>query len=152
MAKNKKVLYSKNTDNWTTPKNIYNHFVKEKGCIDLFPYCSTFNQYEKNYYNQKLFCNPPYSDMNNVVKYLVKQIEKGCTIYLLVPSRTDTKWFHYLSVYITHISFFKGRLKFGNSNNTAPFPSMLLKLEMVHILPPLVIFNPYSYFEIKKDK
>jgi len=47
---------------------------------------------------------------------------------MLVPSRTDTKWFH---EYVYNkkniiIEFIKGRLKFGNGINSAPFPSMLI--------------------------
>lgn len=47
---------------------------------------------------------------------------------MLIPARTDTKYFH---DYIynnprVEIRFIKGRLKFGDSNNSAPFPSMVV--------------------------
>lgn len=46
---------------------------------------------------------------------------------MLLPARTDTKWFH---EYIynkarVEIRFLKGRLKFGESRDGAPFPSMV---------------------------
>ena len=65
-----------------------------------------------------------------------KWVEKGYNshrlynncIVMLLPARTDTKWFHQ---YIynnpnAEIRFIKGRLKFGNSKNSAPFPSMIV--------------------------
>jgi hypothetical protein len=48
-------------------------------------------------------------------------------VILLLPARTDTKWFH--NYCIGHeIEFLKGRLKFGNATNSAPFPSMIVKM------------------------
>lgn len=45
---------------------------------------------------------------------------------LLLPARTDTKWFHDY-IYKKHeIRFIKGRLKFNDCNSNAPFPSMLV--------------------------
>lgn len=43
----------------------------------------------------------------------------------LLPARTDTKWFHNYIYGCAEIRFIKGRLKFGGSSNSAPFPSML---------------------------
>ena len=53
-------------------------------------------------------------------------IENGTVIVLLVPARTDTKWFHRYILGIADILFLEGRLKFSNSRNSAPFPSMLV--------------------------
>lgn len=54
--------------------------------------------------------------------------QNGTTTVMLVPSRTDTKWFH---AYVyekpgVSIQFVKGRLRFGGSKNGAPFPSMII--------------------------
>lgn len=81
------------------------------------------------------FCNPPYG--REIGKWVRKAYEtqksawnyKHKTIVvMLVPSRTDTKWFH---DYIynkenVEVRFLKGRLKFGNAKNSAPFPSMIV--------------------------
>ena len=49
------------------------------------------------------------------------------TVVLLIPARTDTKYFHeYIYNKVKEIRFIKGRLKFGNQSNSAPFPSMLV--------------------------
>ena len=45
---------------------------------------------------------------------------------MLIPARTDTKWFHKYIYGKAEIRFVKGRLKFGDSNNSAPFPSMVV--------------------------
>lgn len=47
---------------------------------------------------------------------------------MLVPARTDTKWFHE-SIYgkpNVEIRFIKGRLKFGGRSTDAQFPSILV--------------------------
>lgn len=45
---------------------------------------------------------------------------------MLLPARTDTKWFHEYVYNKAEIRFIKGRLKFGNAQNSAPFPSMIV--------------------------
>ena len=57
----------------------------------------------------------------------VLYFENDVKTCLLLPARTDTKWFHMLNnLLFTRIVFIQGRLKFGNSKNSAPFPSMLV--------------------------
>ena len=45
---------------------------------------------------------------------------------MLIPARTDTRWFHDYIYGKAEIRFIKGRLRFGNSNVNAPFPSMVV--------------------------
>ena len=45
---------------------------------------------------------------------------------MLIPARTDTKAFHEYIYRKAEIRFVKGRLKFGNAQNSAPFPSMVV--------------------------
>ena len=59
---------------------------------------------------------------------------KGCTVVCLVPSRTDTRWWHqhvwdgekHQPRSGVEIRFIKGRLKFGGSESGAPFPSVVI--------------------------
>ena len=54
--------------------------------------------------------------------------DKNAVVVMLLPARTDTKWFHdfcYLNRYAT-VRFVRGRLKFGGARNSAPFPSMVV--------------------------
>lgn len=45
---------------------------------------------------------------------------------MLLPARTDTRWFHEFIYGKAEIRFVRGRLKFGNATNSAPFPSMVV--------------------------
>lgn len=45
---------------------------------------------------------------------------------MLLPARTDTKWFHEFIYQKAEVRFVRGRLKFGDSKNSAPFPSMVV--------------------------
>ena len=51
----------------------------------------------------------------------------GATVVCLVPSRTDTRWWHDFVVQGNNqVVFLKGRLKFGDAKNSAPFPSAIV--------------------------
>lgn len=124
-----KVLFSHNTDNWKTPKEIYNYFIIEKNCTDPCPYMSKEDNLNK-VYNKDLYINPPYSQIDLWVDFIIKQLQNNdITIYLLIPVRTDTKYFHKLMAQQFHydLYFIKGRLKFSDKQG-APFPSLLIKI------------------------
>mgnify|MGYP003139136647 CR=1 FL=1 len=70
-------------------------------------------------------CNPPYSKIGEFVKKAYEESLKGCTVVMLIPSRTDTKYWHDYCIY-GQIRYIKGRLKFGNAKNSAPFPSCIV--------------------------
>lgn len=76
-----------------------------------------------------LWCNPPYGrGIGNWIKKAYDEAQLGAHVIMLVPARTDTRWFHqycYNNEYC-HIEFIAGRLKFDGLKNAAPFPSMLL--------------------------
>lgn len=123
------VMYSRNTDNWKTPTKIYKYFTEKLNCIDCFKYESKENQFRINYHNQKLFVNPPFSKMKEVVNWLIAQYHNRNTIYLLIPARTDTKYFHELLYLKPIIQFIKGRLHY-NDSKSAPFPTILMILDI----------------------
>lgn len=58
--------------------------------------------------------------------WVKKAAESKAIVVMLLPARTDTKWFHEYIYNKVEIRFVKGRLKFGNSENSAPFPSMIV--------------------------
>jgi hypothetical protein len=71
--------------------------------------------------------NPPYG--KEISKWIAKayqEYQRGATCVLLIPSRTDTKWWHDYIMKADEIRFIKGRLKFGDSKNSAPFPSAIV--------------------------
>lgn len=75
-----------------------------------------------------VFCNPPYG--REIGKWVEKAYqtnkESGDLVVMLLPARTDTKWFHDFIYKKAEIRFVKGRLKFGGSKSGAPFPSMVV--------------------------
>ena len=79
-----------------------------------------------------VFCNPPYGRQIGewVKKAYDESVRTGGTIVLLIPARTDTKYFHRYIYEKAEIRFVEGRLKFtdedGNSFGPAPFPSMVV--------------------------
>lgn len=122
--KNISVMFSKKTDDWKTPSDIMNIFM-QSDWIDCFKYQSQYDQFEIDYYHKNLYINPPYSKMNDVAKWIINQYKNDNEIILLIPARTDTKYFHKLLELKPIVYFIKGRLHY-NECAGAPFPSVML--------------------------
>lgn len=123
--KDKKACFSSNSDDWATPKE-YNYWTTFDPC----PLNADFDGLIGDWHG-KVLLNPPYSNplQRAFVEKAIEQIPNCEKIVLLLPARTDTKLFHELLYNKFEIKFIKGRLKFGNSKNSAPFPSMLVILK-----------------------
>ena len=74
------------------------------------------------------WCNPPYG--RQIGKWVEKAVKSSATVVMLLPARTDTKWFHDWCLPYGKIEFLRGRLKFGGCDNSAPFPSMIVVFEV----------------------
>lgn len=124
--KNMKVHFSSQSDNWKTPARFYEELDKEFHFdFDPCPPNPTFDGLSIEW-GKMNFCNPPYSQ---IAKWLEKawiERERENKTVMLIPSRTDTKWWHDYCMKATEIRFIKGRLKFNDSKNSAPFPSCLV--------------------------
>lgn len=121
-------LFTSQTDNWKTPEGFYKALDAEFN-FDYDP-CPlkvkpTFDGLTTDW-GECNFVNPPYSDISAWVKKSYEEYQKGKTVVLLIPSRTDTKWWHEYIMKATQIRFIKGRLKFGDAKNSAPFPSAII--------------------------
>ena len=119
------ILFSKQSDNWSTPYRLYN-FYKLNNYFDPCPLNSKFDGLEIEW-KQQNFVNPPYSKIKEFVDKCIEEHKKGKEVILLIPARTDTLYFRKLVDYGSIITFITGRLHFNNSNS-APFPSCLVKL------------------------
>lgn len=128
MTKNSdRVHFTSVRDNWKTPKVFYDK-LNEEFNFDFDP-CPPNPQFDGLEIDWKLnnFVNPPYG--NIIAKWLekaVKEQEKGNTSVFLIPSRTDTKWWHNYVMNADEIRFIKGRLKFDGAVYNAPFPSCVV--------------------------
>jgi site-specific DNA-methyltransferase (adenine-specific) len=130
---------SSKTDNWATPQDFFDklneefHFTLDP-CADSKNHkCDLFFTKEQNGLNQDwgghtVFCNPPYGrEISKWVKYSYEQSKKDkTTVVMLIPARTDTRYFHEYIYHKAEIRFIKGRLKFGDATQSAPFPSMVV--------------------------
>ncbi len=72
----------------------------------------------------RTWVNPPYG--RGIYDWVKKAASHDDLVMMLLPSRTDTKWFHEFVWHNAHIEFIKGRLKFGAGVSPAPFPSILV--------------------------
>ena len=130
-------LYSSKTDMWETPQELFDELDKEFQ-FDLDVCAIPENAKCKRYYTPEhdgliqpwdgtCWCNPPYGrNIGQWVRRALFASVGGATVVMLLPARTDTKWFHDYIYKRAEIRFVKGRLKFGNSKNSAPFPSMIV--------------------------
>jgi len=112
---------------WATPQGVYQELDAEFHFnFDPCPLGGGLIDGLTVGWGSSTFCNPPYG--NQIGKWTskaVKEYEKGKNVVLLIPSRTDTRWWHSDIMKATEIRFIKGRLKFGQAKNSAPFPSAL---------------------------
>ena len=82
----------------------------------------------KGWGGHRVFINPPYGRQIGrwVQKGYEEAKEPNTLCVLLIPARTDTKWFHDYIYGKAEIRFLRGRVKFGEGRNCAPFPSMVV--------------------------
>lgn len=145
----RQVLFSKKSDEWATPQWLFDELNKVYG-FTLDPAstadnakCSKFYTLDddglsKNWAGERVFINPPYSKCFDWVKKAHSEAQKENTkVVMLLPARTDTKWFHQFcldSKVVSQVCFVKGRLKFGDQTNSAPFPSMIVAFDGSNVL------------------
>ena len=129
-------LFSSKTDMWSTPQEFYDELDKEFN-FELDVCATSENAKCERYFTPSVdglkqewtgicWMNPPYG--REIGKWMKKAYDSslnGATVVCLVPSRTDTRWWHDYSMK-GEVRFIKGRLKFGNSKNSAPFPSAIV--------------------------
>lgn len=134
-----KVMFSSQTDEWETPQILFQALDREFG-FDLDVCATQENAKCRLYYTKDqdglrmpwsgtVWCNPPYGrKIGNWVKKALFASAAGSTVVMLLPARTDTKWFHYYIYRKKHVEirFLEGRLRFGGAKNAAPFPSMVV--------------------------
>lgn len=129
----KDVMFSSKSDLWETPQAFFDELNREFGfqadvcALPENAKCDTFYTPEQDGLTREwtgvCWCNPPYG--RKIGEWVKKAAESNATVVMLLPARTDTKWFHDYILPNAEIRFIKGRLKFGGSKNSSPFPSMI---------------------------
>ena len=132
-----RVMFSSRSDDWETPHELFDKLNLEfEFCLDV---CANKDNAKcSNYYTKEIdglkqpwrgtcWCNPPYGrEINKWVTKASIESKSGSTVVMLLPARTDTKWFHEYIYNKAEIRFIRGRIKFGGHKNNAPFPSMVV--------------------------
>ena len=142
---NTAVMFSSEKDDWETPQDLFDALNSEFGfSVDVC--ASNKNAKVTRFWNRDMdslgipwvqwaeandlppvfWMNPPYG--REIGKWIQKAYEEsqgGGTVVCLVPSRTDTRWWHDYCM-LGEVRFIRGRLKFGGANNSAPFPSAIV--------------------------
>jgi phage N-6-adenine-methyltransferase len=130
------VHFSSKTDLWATPQKFFDkydaifNFTLDVCATKDNAKCVAYYTIEDNGLTQSwagvCWMNPPYGREIGVwMKKAYESSLQGATVVCLVPSRTDTKWWHDYAMQ-GQIEFIKGRLKFGDAKNSAPFPSAIV--------------------------
>ena len=147
---NSALMFSKASDEWSTPQAFFDaldaefHFTMDaaasrenckvpnyRGPDHILPDCRNGLVFD---WNGVVWLNPPYSRVKQFMMKASEQALKGCTVVCLVPSRTDTRWWHECvwdelrnrARHGVEVRFVRGRLKFGDGKNSAPFPSVVI--------------------------
>ena len=143
---NKELMFSSVSHEQYTPLDFLSKLFRFSGEIDLDPCSNSLESPQvtakhhftkeldglSQHWQGKVYVNPPYG--REISKWVNKAVceyksERSSEIYILLPSRTDTKWHKSLDKYSR--CYLTGRLKFqnlANQNNSAPFPSVLFYL------------------------
>lgn len=147
-----KILWSKKSDEWSTPQTLFDslneefHFTIDVAANETNHKCDEWlgpdSPLGSDFYDaikvwvhhETIWLNPPYSRIGDFMERADYWMKNHCTVVALLPARTDTKWWH-AAIWDrsshqprkgVQVRFIRGRLKFGDSKNSAPFPSVIV--------------------------
>ena len=143
----KNVHFSSQSNEWATPRLLFERIESltlGKRRFHLDPCCTAATKKcpyaftmaddglarDWSFY-ETVFVNPPYGrEIGLWVRKAYEEWKKGATVILLIPSRTDTKWWHAYCMAAKRIIFIQGRVKFEQAGRenivSAPFPSCVV--------------------------
>ena len=137
------IMFSSNSNEWATPQAFFDkldarhHFTLDPCATKENAKCKKFYTIAENgllqdWGGECVFCNPPYG--RGIAKWVEKAYNEtrkpNTKVVMLIPARTDTSYWHeWIFPHATHIDFVRGRIKFGNSKNSAPFPSAVVEFQ-----------------------
>lgn len=138
-----KGVFSHESDEWATPKWLYDeldaefHFNYDPCATADNHKCFLWTSKEDDglttdWGGQRVFCNPPYSDLPRWVEKAYRETRKDDTLVcMLLPARTDTRYFWNYIWQRSEVRFIKGRVHYENSEGKrmkfgSPFPTMIV--------------------------
>jgi phage N-6-adenine-methyltransferase len=129
-------LFSSKKLDWETPLELFEALDREFG-FDLDVCATADNAKCARYYTPEqdglkqrwegvCWMNPPYGrDIGKWIRKAYEESLRGATVVCLVPSRTDTSWWHDYCLK-GEIRYIRGRLRFSGARVNAPFPSAIV--------------------------
>lgn len=135
------VLFSSRSNEWETPQDLFDrlneefHFTVDAASTDENAKCEKHwtvkeDGLKQDWSGETVWCNPPYGgEIWKWCRKATEESERGATVVMLIPARTDTKHFHDYIYGKAEIRFLRGRLKFlrgGVERNKSPFASMIV--------------------------
>lgn len=131
------VHFSSATDLWSTPDSLFGeldrefHFSLDVCASPQNAKCKAYFTKAQNGLEQPwtgtCWMNPPYGrDIGRWVRKAHESSLNGATVVCLIPARTDTAWWHDYVTKADEVRFVRGRLRFGDAKNAAPFPSAIV--------------------------
>ena len=148
---NRKLMFSNVNNAWCTPQDFFDklnmefNFTLDPCATEKSAKCKKYftaidDGLNQDWQGHIVFINPPYRRQIGkwVKKCYEESLRENTIVVLLIPARTDTKYFHNYILNKASIRFIKGRLTFWDldgikylrkdfKNMTpAPFPSMIV--------------------------
>lgn len=134
------ILAQPKRHDWTTPKPFFDklnaefHFGLDAAASDENALCPNYFTEEDDALSQSwggygaVWLNSPYGREIGawVKKAWCESVLHSVPVVSLVPARVETRWFDYAVSRAQEIRFVKGRLRFGDSKISAPFPSAVI--------------------------
>ena len=129
-------MFSSDDDGWRTPPDLFRALDQEFH-FELDAAATWANALCRRYWTKKddaltkpwdgpTYCNPPYGrEIAGFVKKAVEEAARGEMVVMLLPARTDTRWWHDYVMQAAEIRLIKGRLQFLGAPSSAPFPSVV---------------------------
>ena len=135
---NTKLMFSSEDMTWATPVDFFSrlddefHFTLDVCANEQNHKCDRYfspkdDGLSQKWGGQKCWMNPPYGkEMPKWIRKAYQESLLGAVVVCLIPSRTDTKVWHECCMKAAEIRFVRGRIKFGDGKNSAPFPSAVI--------------------------
>ena len=133
----KYIQFSRESECWSTPQALYDrldsmyHFTLDAAANDENHKCAKYftkkdDGLAQSWQGESVFCNPPYGRViRDWVKKAYDESQNGALVVMLLPVRTSVAWFQDYVYPHAKVEFIRGRVKFGNAKNPAPFDSMV---------------------------
>jgi len=136
-----KTKFESHKQEWETPIDLFDKLNREFNfTIDLAAdatnakcpvYYTSENDALKLSWHGNCWLNPPYGakqhKLSDWVQKAFNEAQKpDCTVVMLIPARTNTRWWHNYCMKAAEIRFINGRPKFGDAKHGLPQPLALV--------------------------